>query len=376
MSAKGFGKPKYGGGGFGNQRKPKEGDNIIRVLPPMHSFADAGKWTNYVGLHFGVEGVDPKDSTQTKQRPFRCIQDKQRNGIITQACPMCDKIAAVEAEMAELEQSLIRDSKPADEIETAQAPMAAWLKAHNVDRKHYLNVIYDDGEMGWFTLSHRTKSKHLDVKIDEVRETYGFDPLDIDGGCWFNIKRTGKKLDTVETCEVVMEDVTVGDRKLKDIKRAPLTEEQCTKALNECKDLASVGTLLTFDQIAAIANSSGDPEEIDAIFAQTETKSEAKTSAPATKTVAKQPEAVAAPATPKTAPVAETKAPATTPAAKSVDPGVAQRLAQIAAKKAAEAAAEAARVKAEQEAAAAAAAAPEVPAEELSDEEFLKKFGG
>ncbi len=376
MSAKGFGKPKYGGGGFGNQRSPKEGNNIIRVLPPMHSFADAGKWTNYVGIHFGVEGIDPKDSSQTKQRPFRCIQEKQRNGIITQACPMCDKIEGVKAEMAELEQKLIKASAPKDQIETELAPMEGWLRSHNVDRKHYLNAIYEDGEMGWFLLSHRTKSKQLDVKIDEARDTFGVDPLDIDGGCWFNVKRTGKKLEVVDVVEIVMEDVEVAGqtRKLKDIKRAPLSEEMCTKALAECRDLATVGTLLTFEQIQAIANSSGDPEEIDAIFASNETapaasssKSEAtKTaSAPATKTVEK-------PAT-----VVKTETKVAAPATKAVDPAIADRLAQIKAKKEAEAAAETARKKAEEEAAKAAeSAAPAADDSNLSDEEFLAKFGG
>ena len=374
MATSGFGKVKYGGEGWGNQWGPKEGDNHIRIAPPMHSLAESGKWSAYHGIHFGYHGVDSKDKTKTRNRPFKCIQKKQRNGIVEQECPACDEVEAYKAKLDAEEAALVAAGTPKDVIATKLAGLKTWLKDHNVDRKHYMNVLIPTGEVGFFKISHKTK-KVLDLKIKDVQAQYNLDPIEPDQGVWFNIKRVGKFLDAVDSVELVMVDVVVGGRKLQDIKPGALSEAECTKLLTECKDVAFVGTELTFDQIKAVVEAAEDPEEIDRIFdgnKKTETKAPVK--APAEK------------APPKTA----EKKTTTDPAAPAVNPAIAARLEAIAAKKkAAEEAAKAAEEAARAEAAALEAAAeagqedvdepeddvaPEEDPNELSDEDFLKKF--
>lgn len=368
MAFKGFGKAKYGND-YGHTWSPVEGDNLIRVLPPMHSLADAGKWSQYWGIHFGYSGVDPSDPTKTRQRPFLCIQEKGRNGMVAQNCPACDARDAVEAQLKEKEAQLIAAGTDAETIATQLAPMAAWLKSHNVDRKHYLNVMIPSGEVGHFKLSHRTK-KALDAKMQEVQDQEKLDPIDPDQGVWFNIKRTGKMLSVVDVVELVFENVKIDGRTLKDIKKAPLTEEQAEKALSDCKDLALVGTSITYDQIKQLAESSGDPAEIDAIFFGTVVAAKSKPVA------AKEPANVADKVATEVVKAEVVKAEPITsgevvqPVTTNIPADIQERVAAIKAKKAAEAAAQA---KAAEEALK--AAAPAVDPVSMSDEEFLKQFG-
>lgn len=369
MAISGFGKAKYSGGGFGNQWKPKEGDNHIRVMPPMHSMADNPEgWARYVGIHFGYCGNNTEDPTRPKNRPFKCIEKKQRNGLVEQACPSCDEIEGYVNQKKELEAKLIAAGKTEDQIKTELAPYTQWLKDHNVDRKQYMNVMIPTGEFGWFTVSYKTY-KALKEKMKELVEKKGIDPTDVDEGVWFNIKRTGKMLQAVDVVEFVYSDVEVGGETYQTIKKAPLSEAEQTKALAECKDLATVGHELTFEQIEALVASGGDPDEVDKVFGGP-AKSKSTTPPPAAKPPVAPPKSL--PSKPAAPAIALTPAPTAAPAPAAQDPAIAKRIAEIKAKKAMEAAR--AQAEADAEAARLAAQAEIGDTGSMSDEDFLSTF--
>lgn len=278
----GWGKPKYGSNGpKGNTWRVKEGDNTYRYLPPMHSLAEDGKWAIYVTVHFGYSGPDPQDPTKTRQKPFRCIQVKDfRSGMILEDCPECTlyerNAKNLEIREAELRTKFKAEGKKDSEVEellqTALGPDKAWLKAHNADRKWYINAMTEDGkEFGQVAISHRTKSKQLDPLFKRLREEESIDPLDLEQGVLINVKRTGRLRDATDLVEVVKEkvEVEIGGKKqkLEQIKLRPLTEVEAERALKECRDLSTVGGFeLTRDQIRELTECDGSPEAVDRVF--------------------------------------------------------------------------------------------------------------
>lgn len=375
----GWGKPKYSSGPSGQNFSLKEGDNVYRFLPPMHSLAEDGIYSVYVATHFGYRGTDPTDQNKTKLKTFKCIQvDDRRSGMVLEECPECTLIeknkAELQAKEAELRSKFKAEGRPDSEVEelldTELDSLRGWIKNHNVDRKHYFNVMTPDGHFGQLKLSHRTKKQQLDVMFKKLSEEDGIDPLDLDQGVLINIKRSGKVRDVVDVVEVVKEKVVINGKKLEEIKTRPLSEEEATAALESCRDLSTAGGfVLTKDQIAELTESSGDPEEVDRVFGWNNNKEDSKKTSQATKPAPARNEAQAA--TPAPTPDAEVKPQAQAQPEAAVDPRVAQRMAEIKAKKEAE---EKAKREAEAQKAAAASVEDLNPLE-MNDEDFLAKFG-
>jgi hypothetical protein len=388
----GFGTPQYGnsnGPRYENWRlktpDASKGEQktsfICRIIPPMKSLAESGKWAFYHGQHFGYAGVNPRDPDKVKQRPFACVKKEDfRTKMVTVACAACDiideKFEEKKRREAEYKAQGLSDSAIKERLE----PLTAWLKRHNCDRKWHLNVMTPEGKFGVLQIPHSVK-KQLDQKIDELREKKKIDPIAIDQGVWFNFTRMGK-FPVTDGVEWVMEGFERDGETFERIKKAPLTEEQCKNALEILPDLArETVKFISVQQVVQIVASSGDPEEIDRIWQQgtrTEqrerTPVSARASAPAT-TPVPQPAATA----PAAAPVTTATAPATT----SEDDEIAEYEKKIAAMKAAKAAKAAAPASAPAPAPKPAApttvtgpaSADDEDPESLSDEEFYAKFG-
>lgn len=364
----GFGKPKYGSSGPQIKHyRLKEGSNVFRVLPPMKSLAEFGKWCLYYSVHYGYFGVNRADPSKPSYRTFRCIEDKNlRTGMIKQDCPECNK-NGVQRKLLEAAQADLKQQGKSDEdIKISCAPLNGYLKSHNVDRKWYMNVLTEAGEVGVLEISHKCK-KQLDAQIEKLQKEKGIkDPLDVDTGVWFDFLRTGnnkKVSEIVDTVSAVYEQVTIEGKKYDAIKQGPLTEEQVQKALTECPDLGQ-GMIreLTYTQIQNLVDISdaADPEAVDLILGisqQASAPASTPTPAPAPKPAAAKPTPAPAAAKPIPAAVA--------PAADSEEAVLEAQLAALRAKKAAAAAA-------------AEAAAAEVPApdelSDLSDDDFLNRI--
>ncbi len=267
----GYGKAKYGSDQkFQKTGKPGKGpgNNFIRVMPPMHSLADEGKWAVYRTTHWGYAGVHPSDPAKTVVRPFLCIEDKdRRSGMVRQACGECDNFRAKEAEANAYEAELKKkglDTKAIKDDPDMKA-FNDWLSAHSPERKWYINVKYKDGTFGDYKINHKTHKKGIDAKIAELLDNQQIDALDPEQGVWFNIKRLGDGFTVPDVVEVEM---TPGEKKGSlEIALAPLTPEEQERGLKECRDLATLGgSVLTEEQIYALVQCDGTPEAVDKIF--------------------------------------------------------------------------------------------------------------
>lgn len=398
-----FGTPKFGnsGGDYKKTRTVGAGDTFFRALPPMFSLRESGDWRKYFATHWGYEGVSERDASKTFQKPFRCILDKdRRTGLVRQECPACTKRAQVEKELADKEKAIRAEMVGKDEavivarLNKELEPMVQWLEDHRLDGKWYVNAKFKDGTFGSIKLNHKFHmSRILEIingktatatspAVAALMEAEGINPLDPAQGVWFVVHRTGSKRSVVDTTDIEMENV-VGEvngqkRNLKQIVLAPLTDEECEKAGKDCEDLATLGgAVLSFEQIEALVNGSGDPDEVDQAMSAAETaaaQQAANRQLENEKAVKRAAEEAAAQ---KAAPAPETKK-QEPGAAAAQNEAIQKRLADIKAKQAAEAAktAEAERVAAEAAAQAAAdEPAPAVDIASMSDADFLRDFG-
>jgi hypothetical protein len=271
MAFSAFGKPKYGGNSFAKNIKPKEGAAlVVRILPPIKSLAESGEWAIYHGIHYGYKGVNPRDPNKPIFKTFRCIEERDfKTKMVKQDCPECDLIKHWEDELETILANAKKDGLTKEDTEEMASAHRAWLKEHNCDRKWHMNVKQENGEFAVLTLSHKTKKNILEPLIQKLLTDEGIDALEPEQGVWFRITRTGKQIEAVDHIEAVEEavkDPTTG-RISKTTKLAPLTEADEQKALKECPDLATSVTVITYNQIKALTESSGEPESVDAIFA-------------------------------------------------------------------------------------------------------------
>jgi hypothetical protein len=274
-----FGKPKYGQEQFKKTGKPGKGpgNNFIRILPPMFSLEDEGRWAVYRTTHWGYSGVSPADKTKTIVRPFLCIEERDRRSKMTiQECPECTRFNEFKAEADAHEAQLKgekKDGKPRyseDQVKELMETRRNWLQKHGPERKWYLNVQLKDGTFGDYKINHKIHKKGIDAKIDELMKDNQIDPLDPSQGVWFNIKRIGNGFDPPDVVEVETEDLIIDGKKVpgaKTIKMAPLSDEDIERCFKECRDLTTLGgTVLSYERIDMLVKSSGDPDEIDRIF--------------------------------------------------------------------------------------------------------------
>jgi hypothetical protein len=312
----------------------------LRIVPPLHSLAEKGFWARYHGQHFGYAG-NAKEPGKVRQRPFACIQQTDfRTKIVTVECAACDIIEEKRSEREAREAEYKSKGKNEQEIRELLEPLTQWLKKHNCDRKWHINCMDRAGNFGVLQISHTLK-KALDVKLDEMRNKRKIEPIDKDSGVWIRFSRMGK-FPVQDSVEVVMSETADGRF---EYERCPLTEQQCEQAEKVCPDLQSgVVKTITAAQIAQLVGCSGDPDEVDRIWAQ------------GSKTVERS-------TPPRTTPVAQ---PVTTSQPKADAQGEIEKLrAQLAALEATKA--KPVETKSED--------STETNLEELSDEEFYEKYG-
>lgn len=385
MARAGFGTAKVGND-FKKVGKPGEGNNFIRILPPMGKLASDDKgWAVFHTTIWGFSGKHPTEPGKTVPRPIHSIEVKSKATGITQHDPLVDWINEFAQETEAYKQAWMlktgeKDEKKArkvlEESDEEFKNRIAWLRRFNIEAKVYINCMYKDGTFGPFKINYGFHKKG----IDELYKKYlaaknPVDMFDLDSGFWVNIRRPGNGVvppDVVEPefkeieVEVAGEKITV-----QRLVPAPLTEEQSNQALKECPDLSTLGgDTLTYEQMVALRDCSGDPDEVDAIFGYSVSGKKTPLS-PLTVANSSPAGAVNLAAdviNSRPEIVTETK-PETKPEVKGepkvveVDPAIAARLATIRAKQALEA--EAVAKKVAEEAA---------PSSEMSDAEFLKRF--
>lgn len=377
-----FGKAATGTG-FNIITIDEDGAKTVRLLPPMKSLKESGNYGVYHKQHYGYAVPDPKDATKTRMRPFLCIEEKNENKMTVVSCPECRHVEAVTQKMKDDIAQIMKDQM--DEGATReQAEVAAkeatqetadWLRAHNLDQKWFIPVMLEDGSMGILKIPHAGK-KAIEKARKALREDESRDLLDIDGGAWLKISRTGSGRSTEYDAVVVKHTVTLEGQKVTVTKPAPLSNENLRAAL-ALPDVnnSSIVRRLTTEQIRMLAEGGGTPDEVSAVLNLGQ-KEEPRPTPPPPAPKPAAPKAAPAAAKPAAAPAAAKPAQAAKPVTKPVpapaeDDEEAKLLAQLEETRKKKAAAKAA---AAQAAKPAAAPAPEALDPEISDDEFASRF--
>lgn len=273
----GFGKPKYGNTSFKTVRVVKEGESLrFRILPPMFTLENKGQWSQSHKQHFGYAVQSKTDPAKFFPRPFYCVEQFDfRTKTVLEHCPECDKIKVEKDRLASAKDALKKKGFTEEKINEAVKPVANWVSKHNLDNKVYLNVKFTDGSYGTIKVAWTVK-KEIDKLVNSLIKPEGgrkkIEPIDPDEGVWFEVTRTGKGFKTEYTVKIVTEPLTVevpgrGTLTVEEVKKAPLVEEDCTKASEVCYDLVDVGIpSLTVDRINTLVNGNGTPEEVEAVF--------------------------------------------------------------------------------------------------------------
>jgi len=281
MARAGFGTAKVGND-FKKVGKPGEGNNFIRILPPMGKLAtDEKGWAVFHTTIWGFSGKHPSEPGKTIPRPIHSIEVKSKANGITQHDPLVDWINEFAQETEAYKQAWMLKTGEKDEKKAKKVLLEtdeefknrdAWLRRFNIESKVYLNVMFKDGTFGAYKINY---GFHMKGIIELSKKLLGaknpVDIFDLDQGVWVNIRRPGNGVvppDVVEAeykeFEVIVDGEKVTAQKLI---LAPLTEEQSNQALKECPDLSSLGgDILTYEQMVALRDCSGDPDEVDAIF--------------------------------------------------------------------------------------------------------------
>jgi hypothetical protein len=117
-----------------------------------------------------MRGSPTEKSPKGTYYPFLCIQEKKK-GLITRHCPLCDKVAELEAQLK------VATDKGAskDQIKDFRTAQIMPIQA---DKKYYLNVINQEGKIGVLTISY-TMFQDLEMRMKE-NDAKGIDLTGLD----------------------------------------------------------------------------------------------------------------------------------------------------------------------------------------------------
>jgi hypothetical protein len=240
--------------------KKADDELVLRGIPAMHSLAEKRELGVYRKLHYGWNGRHKGDSSKTFYRPFLCIQEKDRNGMITKSCPACDRmielvkdLKAKEGEVERQVSELVARGKakniPEAGIEKAVAKLREQLapglkaahdvvKAHNLDGKFLMCVMDKKENFGVFSApyglvkKYRAEMKKLELLAYPGSE-FKISPAGRKG-VFFRFTRTGKASATSDTATPIRIQLADGSEIL-DFHR--ISDDQLKRASQVLPDL-------------------------------------------------------------------------------------------------------------------------------------------
>lgn len=237
--------------------KIENGDNIYRILPPLGSMADKGRWSRYMRIEWGYK------NSKGQNRPFqdvRVVNRKSKMVEVESAAHLFRE--AIKSKLDETVQ-LFKLGKATDAEVKAMKEKSL---QYNLEAKHFVNAITPTGEIVLLKIGHRAKLA-LDAAIREL-EAQGVDPLSVDNGRFFNIRRSGNALDTTFNISIVKENIKTEQYGIlqRDIVHA-LDEATIARLSTEATDLGELDKLypvLSAEQVEKIVK--GGPAAVDEVL--------------------------------------------------------------------------------------------------------------
>jgi hypothetical protein len=252
-------------------------DNIYRVLPPLFSLAESGKYAQWHAIHRGLRGTDGF------QKSFVCPEETDRKTrLVTRRCPLCDKARELEAQV-----TLAKD-KGASKDQLLKMRLELIMPVQS-ERKYYLNVVNQENQIGVLSISSRMFNS-LRAECED-QDKKGIDLTGKDGQ-FMNFKKQTKykgDKDAVHSAGVYFAQSP--DGAYRPVVHS-LTTEFIERLRTEATDLPHLFRSISDEEAEALASASATdrPLVLDRVFARQERDTSAlessQTTIPGTSAVA------------------------------------------------------------------------------------------
>jgi hypothetical protein len=197
-----IGQGKLGGNKRNNNKKYfklEKGMNVYRILPPLGEMADDGVWAKYYKVHYGYRGAPTEDGKPGRMYPFVSPEVYNRR----------NKMVEVEDEaksrIDSLKEALVKAKDAGDDAKAKG--IVNLLKTYNLDNKWYVNAMNLNGEIGLLKLPHKV---YLAIEeLIKLSREEGSDPIGVENGRFFSIRKSGEMLDTTYNVAIHKEKVNV-----------------------------------------------------------------------------------------------------------------------------------------------------------------------
>jgi hypothetical protein len=247
--------------------------NIYRIAPPLKT-STSGRWKVHGRVHYGYMVPNEQNPDKPRHKPFLCIQKKNyKTKMIEQDCPECSLLQYIQSQFEAQEKNLIeralKEGKSKEVAETEAKEFISGVRKstqpHNLDSKWFVLAKNLSGEWAILKLG-TTAMKAFEDACKKYTTEMGEDPLNAKTGVWFEFTRTGLGFDTRYTATVAMESLGKGQYQ---IKSGALTAADA-EGIKKCPKLDTLNDnkILSYEQIKALVESKGDPEKVEAVFAQ------------------------------------------------------------------------------------------------------------
>ena len=266
-----FAEPTLSTGARHKHFKLVKGSNRYRIGPAYGSLAASGRWNVSIRQHYGYKVNGDEQNPNGYVRTFLCIEENNKQKIVTQHCAECDDTSAlqekVEAREARIREEGKDDANLEEKIATVLGSQKKYLKEHNRDSKHVVLAKNEDNEWGVLWLPWKALEALINLRKKVISDE-GIDILSTKDGAWVDFSRNGEGFrNTSYTCDVVAEIITTDSgKKAKVTKQEALTDADFDAIVETCPDLSTIGTRLTAEQIERLVESRGDVDIVEAVF--------------------------------------------------------------------------------------------------------------
>lgn len=229
-------------------------NNVYRVLPPLFSLAQEGKYAKWYATHKSFPG------TNGKRRKFQCVEDIDKTGRVLRHCPMCIKAKEAEAQLELLKNKGGSKEQLWDFRIKHVYPIMS-------ERRYYLNVINQANEIGILAVNSKM-FKALRALADE-NDKKGIDITGMEGYFLNFTKKSEYKGDNQALFNVTMymEEAPDGDS-MRKVKHS-LTKELIAKIKTDARDLTTLFRSISVEDMELMVNAEESQRAalVDRIFA-------------------------------------------------------------------------------------------------------------
>jgi hypothetical protein len=228
------------------RHKIKEGDNVLRFLPPFGEEANGSPYVKW-GVIWGL-----KDPTSGRTRPYASSSTYEYK------CPVYDYLDALKPQVEAYKNNLLANGLTEDQVKEQMKPLNEFISDIRPKTVFAYNAVDQSGQLGVAEIKSTAHKKILKLMRDYIND-YSQDPTSLndqmnDSGVWFKITRSGAGFDTTY-------DAFKNQIKVKDENTGALTYQDDRSALPEnvqnnyeelAYDLTGLYQKLTYDELREV----------------------------------------------------------------------------------------------------------------------------